>query len=101
MTRLQILSDYLQIRSDGYRRFANIRAAQTAPQTGARSTPARVCAARLADRDLQAVRPAELSLRQRAGARAEAISGDQPAERASAQRLRAQCVLSEDRGTAR
>ena len=94
MTLLQILSDYLQVRSDEYRRFAHIRAAQTAPQTCARPTPARAGAARLTDRDLQALRPAKLSLRQRPGARAEAISGDQPAEWASPQRLRAQCALS-------
>ena len=101
MTPLQILSDYLLIRSDEYRRFIHLRASQPAPQTCARPAPARAGAARLTDRDLQALRPAELSLRQRAGARAEAISGDQPAERAPTQRLRAQCALPEGCGAAR
>lgn len=101
MTPLQILSDYLLIRSDGYRSFIDIRAAQTAPQTCARPAPARAGTAGIADRDLQAVRPAELSLRQRAGARAEAISGDQPAEQASTQGLRTQCALPQGRRAAR
>lgn len=101
MTPTQILSDYLLIRSDEYRKFILIRAAQTAPQTCARPAPAPAGAAGIVDRDLQALRPAELPLRQRAGARAEAISGGQPGERAPTQRLRAQCALSEGCGAAR
>ena len=101
MTRRQILSDYLLIRSDEYHNFNRIRAAQTAQQTCARPAPARAGAAGIADRDLQALRPPELSLRQRAGARTEAISGDQPAEWTSTQRLRTQCALPKGRRTAR
>ena len=101
MNRPLILSAYLVIRSQDDHRFACVGAAQAAPQTRTRPAPARVGAARLTDRDVQALRPAELSLRQRAGARAEAISGDQPAERAPTQRLRAQCALPEGCGAAR
>ena len=101
MTRLLIRSEYLVIRSDGYRKHARIRAAQAAAQTCTRPTSVRVGATRLTDRDLQALRPAELSLRQRTGTRAEAISRDQPAERTPTQRLRAQRALPEGCGSAR
>src|SRR5215469_16482743 len=93
MNRPLILSVYLVIRSDDDHRFACVGAAQAAPQTRTRPAPARVGAARLTDRDVQALRPAELPLRQRAGSRAEAVSGDQPAEWTSTQRLRTQCTL--------
>jgi len=101
MNPLPISSDHLPIRSDEYRRFTNVNPAQTAPQTRARPAPARPGAARFTDRDLQALRSAELPLRQRAGARTEAISGDQPAWRTSAPRLRAKCALRAGREAAR
>jgi hypothetical protein len=100
MNPLPILSDHLPIRSDEYRQSTHLSAAQTAPQTRAQPASARPGAARFTDRDLQTLRSAELPLRQWAGTRTEAISGDQPAWRTSAQRLRAKCALRAGCGAA-
>jgi hypothetical protein len=87
MNRLLIRSDYLSIRSDGYPRPFTIRATQTSPQSGSRSSAAGARATRVTNRDLQALWPAKLPLRRRTGARAEAISCDQSAWRTTAPRL--------------
>ena len=60
MTRLLIPSDYLSIRSDGHSGSIRLSSAKTAPQTAARFAATRPRVARLVDRDLQAVRSAEL-----------------------------------------
>lgn len=91
MNRLLIRSDHLTDRSDRHAGSSSDSAAQTTTQTGARPSPARAAAARVADRNLQALRPAELPLCQRTGTRSEAISGHQSAWRATAPGLRAEC----------
>ena len=90
MTRLSIPSDHLPIRSDEYPRSAGNSSAQTSPHIGARPTPARVGITRFPDRDLQAMRSAELPLHQRARTWSEAVSGHQSARRAAPQRLRSE-----------
>ena len=74
MNRLLIRSDDLTIRSDEYPASAINSSAQTPPQAGARLAPDRAGVTRLADRDLQTLRSAELPLRERTGTRSEAIS---------------------------
>jgi hypothetical protein len=91
MNRLLIRSDHLTVRSDNHAGSASNGTAQTSSQTGARPPPARASAARIADRNLQALRPAELPLRWRTGTRPEAISGHQSTGRAAMPGLRAQC----------
>lgn len=91
MNRLLIRSDHLTDGSDCHAGSSRDSAAQTTPRTGARSPPARTAAARVADRNLQALRATELPLCQRTGTRSEAISGHQSAWRATAPRLRAEC----------
>ena len=91
MNCLLIRSDDLTIRSDEYPESASNSSAQTSPQTGARLAPARAGVTRFADRDLQALRSAELPLRGRTGTRSEAISRHQSAWRAAPQRLRPEC----------
>lgn len=91
MNRLLIPSDYITIRSDEYSAPVNNSSAQTPSQPSARPAPNRTTVARFADRDIQALRSAELPLRQWSGAWSEAISGDQSARRAAAQRLRPEC----------
>lgn len=91
MNRLLIPSDYITIRSDEYSAPVNSSSAQTPSQPSARPAPNRTTVARFADRDIQALRSAELPLRQWSGAWSEAISGDQSARRAAAQRLRPEC----------
>lgn len=99
MTRLLIPSDYLTIRSDEHPGSIRPSPTKTAPQTVKRFAATRPCFARFIDRDLQAVRSAELSLSRWSGARPEAIFGDQSAWRASSQgictkrRLRAGCSM--------
>lgn len=88
MNRLLIRSDHITIRSDEYPGSVSDSTAQTPPKTGARLAPARAGVTRFADRDLQALRPAELPLRQRPGTWSEAISGHQSTRRAAPQRLR-------------
>jgi hypothetical protein len=87
MNRLLIRSDHLSIRSDGHSRSFAISSAQASSQFGARPATAREGVTRVANRDLQTLWPAKLPLRRRAGARAEAISCDQSAWRATAPRL--------------
>jgi hypothetical protein len=91
VNRLLIRSDHISIRSDGYSASVSNRSTQTPSQLGARSAPDRAAVAWFADRDLQALRSAKLPLRQWSGARSEAISRDQSARRAAAQRLRPEC----------
>jgi hypothetical protein len=88
MNRLLIRSDYTTIRSDEYQRYARNRSSQTPSQGGARVAPNRAVVAWCADRDLQALRPAELSLRRRSGTWSEAISGHQSARRPTPPGLR-------------
>ncbi len=91
MNRLLIRSDHLTGRSDCHAGFSSDSAAQTTPQTDARPSSTRAAAARVADRNLQALRATELPLCQRTGTRSEAISGHQSAWRATAPGLRAEC----------
>lgn len=88
MNRLLIRSDYITIRSDEYQRYARNRSAQTPSQLGARLTSNGATVAWFADRDLQALRPAEMPLRQWPGPWPEAISGHQPAGKTAPPRLR-------------
>ena len=101
MIRLLIRSDYLSIRSDERSESIRPSPAKTAPQIAERFAATRPCVARLVDRDLQAVRSAELSLSRRSGARPEAISGDQSAWRTSPQRLCTKRRLCTDNPMAR
>jgi hypothetical protein len=87
MNLLLIRSDHLSIRSDGYPESVIIYSTQASSQASARPATAREGATRVANRDLQALRPAKLPLRQRAGTRAEAISCHQSAWRTAAPRL--------------
>jgi hypothetical protein len=87
MNRLLIRSDHITIRSDEYQRSARNSSAQTPSQLGARLTANGAAVAWFADRDLQALRPAELPLRQRPGPWSEAISGHQSARKTAPPRL--------------
>lgn len=93
MTRLLIPSDHLSIRSDEHSESIRPSPTKTAPQTVERFATTRPYFARLVDRDLQAVRSAELSLSRWSGAWPEAISGDQSAWRASPQGICTKCHL--------
>ena len=93
MTRLLIPSDYLSIRSDEHSQSTRLSPTKPPPQTAERLAPTRPSAAWLVDRDLQEMRPADLSLSRWAGAWPEAISGDQSAWWASAQRICTKCRL--------
>jgi hypothetical protein len=93
MTRLLIRSDDVSRQSDEHSQPLRCSFAQPAPQTPERVAAIRACAARLADRGLQAMWPAELPLSRRARARPEAVSGHQSARCAPASRLCAQCRL--------
>src|SRR5215210_11481 len=73
MTRLLIRSDRLVSRSDGHPASFISGIAQTPPQARARLTAHRAGAARLADRDLQALWASKLPLHGRTGSRSEAI----------------------------
>lgn len=88
MTRLLIRSDHITIRSDEYQQSVGNNSAQTPSQLGARFTSNRAVVARFADRDLQALRPAELPLCQWPGPWSEAIPGHKSAGRTAPSRLR-------------
>src|ERR1700735_2828510 len=87
MNRPLIRSDHITIRSDEYQRSARNSSTQTPSPIGARLTANGAVVAWFADRDLQALRPAELPLRQRPGPWSEAISGHQSARKTAAPRL--------------
>ena len=87
MNRLLIRSDHLPIRSDGHSESFAISSTQASSQSGARPATARQGVTRVANRDLQALWQAKLPLRQRTGARAEAIPSYQSAWRTAAPRL--------------
>jgi hypothetical protein len=88
-----IRSDYLSIRSEGHTESFRVRSAKATPQTAPGFAAARARAAWLVDRDLQAVRSAELPLSRRPRTWPEAISGDQSAWRTSPQRICTKCDL--------
>jgi hypothetical protein len=88
MIRPLIRSDHITIRSDEYQRSARNSSTQTPSQIGARLTANGAGVAWFANRDLQALRPAELPLRQRPRPWSEAISGHQSARKTAAPRLR-------------
>lgn len=90
MNRLLIRSDHITIRSDEHQRSARNSSAPTPSQLGARLTSNRAIAAWFADRDLQALRAAEVPLRQRPGPWSEAISGHQSAGKTASPRLRSE-----------
>jgi len=79
MNRLLILSDSLVIRSDEYFTIFCSGSAETSPRTRARLAVNRANAARLAERNLQTLRTAQLSLRRRSGTRAQVLFVHQPA----------------------
>lgn len=92
MTQVLNLSDYYLIRSDEHSRFVFHSSAQTSPPAGARPACDRTDTARLADRDLQALRPAQLPLCRWTWAWPQAISlHNQSNRRAPADRLRTEC----------
>jgi hypothetical protein len=88
-----IRSDYLSIRSDEHTGSFRLRSAKATPQTATGFAAARARAAWLVDRDLQALRSAELPLSRRPRTWPEAISGDQSAWRTSPQRICTKCRL--------
>ncbi len=90
MNRASIPSDRLVTRSDEPSGFIPVRPTQTTSRIGARLAAGRVHFTRHADRDLQALRAAELPLCQRTGTRPQALSVYQPTWTASTKRLRAQ-----------
>jgi hypothetical protein len=87
MNRLLIRSDHLSIRSDEHPESFAIGSTQASSQSGARPATAREGVTRVANRDLQALWPAELPLCRRTGARAEAVSCNQSAWWTTAPRL--------------
>src|SRR4029453_15575943 len=74
MTQVLNLSDYHLILSDEHSKFVIHGPAQTPPPAPPRPSSDRTDTARLTDRDLQALRPAQLPLRRWAWARPQAIS---------------------------
>jgi hypothetical protein len=92
MARVLNRSDIYLIRSDRHATCVVRGAAQTSPPACGWPAPARANTARFTDRDLQALRSAELPLRRRTWARPEAISvHNQPNRRATTTWLRAEC----------
>src|ERR1700736_2700103 len=92
MARVLNRSDIYLIRSDRHATCVVRGAAQTSPPACGWPAPARANTARFTDRDLQALRSAELPLRRRTWARPEAISvHDQANRRTPAAWLRAEC----------
>src|ERR1700674_3868348 len=92
MNQFLNLSDSYLILSDEEASSVIRSLAQASPPTRARPSPDRADSARLVDRDLQALRPAQLPLRRRTWARPQAISLHNRSNRgAPAARLRAQC----------
>jgi hypothetical protein len=95
MTRLLNHSDIDLIRSASHAKCFLRNVTQTASPADAWSTANRADCARVTDRDIQALWPPELPLCRRAGARPQAISVDDRANRrASAARLCTECDLS-------
>lgn len=92
MTRVLNLSDNQVIRSDEYSKSVIRNPAQTSPPARTRPAFDRTDAARVTDRDVQALRTAQLPLCRRTRARPQAISVHNQSNRgASAGRLRAEC----------
>src|SRR6516162_3435142 len=88
MTRVLNLSDVVLIRSASYDKNFVCGIAQTPPPARACPACARAHRTRVSDRDLQALRPTQLSLRRRAWPRAQAIFvDDRPNRRTSTARL--------------
>src|SRR4029077_16860024 len=73
MTRVLNQSDILLIRSDGHEEHLFRGSTQTPPPAGADPATNRAGHTWITDRDLQTLWPAQLSLRRRARARAQAI----------------------------
>ena len=102
MTRVLNPSDIVLIRSASYDKSFVCGVAQTPPPASACSASARAHRARVFDRDLQAMRPTQLSLRRRAWPRAQAIFVDgRPNRRTSAPRLCSECDLPPSRRVSR
>src|SRR6266540_6821104 len=98
MTQVLNLSYYHLILSDEHSKFVIHGPAQTSPPARAWPSSDRTDTARLTDRDLQALRPAQLPLRRWAWARPQAISfHNQSNRRAPAGRLCAECSHAEVR----
>src|SRR5215468_2605522 len=76
MTPALNLSDVVLIRSASYDKNIACGVAQTPPPASACPACARADRTRVSDRDLQALRPTQLSLRRRAWPRAQAIFVD-------------------------
>lgn len=92
MTQVLNLSDCRLILSDEHSRLIFRNSSQTSPSARARPASDRADTARLADRDLQALRAAQLPLCRRAWPRPEAISfHNQSNRRAPTRRLCAEC----------
>src|SRR5258708_13426329 len=92
MTQVLNLSDYHLILSDEHSTFVIDALAEASPPVTVRPSSERTDTARLTDRDLQALRPAQLPLRRWAWARPQAISfHNQSNRRAPAGRLCAEC----------
>ena len=98
MTPVLNPSDIVLIRSASYDKGFVCGVAQTPPPTRARPAAARADRPRVSDRDLQALRSTQLSLRRRAWPRAQAIFvDDRPNRRTSTARLCAERNLSSSR----
>src|SRR6516162_9435835 len=96
MTRVLNLSDVVLIRSASYDKNFVCGVAQTPPPARACPACARAHRTRVSDRDLQALRPTQLSLRRRAWPRAQAIFvDDRPNRRTATARLCADRKLQE------
>src|ERR1700737_1782365 len=92
MTQVLNLSDYYLILSDEHSRIGICSSSQASPPPCAPPASDRTDTARLADRDLQTLRAAQLPLCRRNWAWPQAISfHNQSNRRASARRLRAEC----------
>jgi len=98
MTRVLNPSDIVLIRSASYDKYFVCGVAQTPPPAGACPASARAHRTRVFDRDLQTMRPTQLSLRRRAWPRAQAIFvDDRPNRRTPAPRICAERNLPPSR----
>src|SRR6516165_10732033 len=96
MTRVLNPSDIVLIRSASYDKYFVCGVAQTPPPASACPASARAHRTRVFDRDLQTMRPTQLSLRRRAWPRAQAIFvDDRPNRRTPAPRICAERNLPE------
>src|SRR6202023_3179751 len=96
MTQVLNLSDYYLILSDEHSRIVICSSSQASPPACAPPASDRTDTARLADRDLQTLRAAQLPLCRRNWAWPQAISfHNQSNRRAPARRLRAECAHAE------